>query len=209
MALFTLQNVTFLDILHYPDLEIKQGGATFICGESGSGKSTLLRLFNATVSATTGQICYLGKDIETYETIALRREVLLVGQSVYLFDKSIRENFAAYYAYRDLAAPDEETMREYLDICTAPFSLDSMCNLLSGGERQRVFLAILLSLEPKVLMLDEPTSALDDKTADTLMERIKAHCKERGITRIAASHDRAIAEKYADHIITLKGGALQ
>ena len=207
MVLFTLQDVKFLDIITYPGLEIAEGGATFLCGESGSGKSTLLRLLNGTLSKAAGHIRYRDRDIEDCETIALRREVLLAGQSVYLFDKTIRENFEEYYAYRDLEPPDEETIRAYLDLCLAPFPLDSMCNLLSGGERQRAFLAILLSLEPKVLMLDEPTSALDDKTADGLMERILSHCREQKITLIVVSHDKTLAARYADHTITLEGGS--
>jgi len=207
MALFVLQDVNYKDIVRYPSLTIEAGRATFLCGASGTGKSTLLRLLCGVASATEGRITYLGKGIEDYDPTLLRRDVLLAGQSVYLFDKTIRENFEEFYAYRDLPAPDEETMRTYLDIAAAPFSLDSVCTTLSGGERQRVFLAICLSLCPKVLLLDEPTSALDDNTAAVLMERVKSHCAEQGVTLIVVSHDRAIAERFADEIITLGGGA--
>jgi len=206
MALFTVRNVTYLDVLQYPDLAIAEGGVTFLGGASGSGKSTLLKLLCGVYSATSGRITYRGKRLEDYEPVALRREVLLVGQSVYLFDKSIRENFVEYYAYRDLPPPNEETVREYLEICAAPFPLESMCNLLSGGERQRVFLAIALSFEPSVLLLDEPTSALDDQTADVVMGQVKSHCKARDMTLIVVSHSKAIAEKYADETILLGEG---
>ena len=206
MALFTLQGVKYKDIIQYPDIEISEGSATFICGESGSGKSTLLQLFNGVISATDGKITYLGKDIESYEPIALRRDVLIVSQSVYLFDKSIRDNFNEYYDYRELNALDEETIKNYLDICSAHFDIDTMCSVLSGGERQRVFIAINLSYQSKVLMLDEPTSALDDKNANELMEKIKSYCKTKDITLIVVSHDMAIAGKYADNTIILAGG---
>ena len=207
MALFDLQGVAVQDFAAYPDLEIEAGRVTFFCGASGSGKSTLLRLLNGVTSATRGHVSYRDKQIETYEPTALRREVLLVGQSVYLFDGTIRENFSEFHAYRDLPAPDEATMRAYLDLCVAPFPLESVCNLLSGGERQRVFLAICLSFGPKVLLLDEPTSALDEATARALMGQITAHCKEKGITLLVVSHDRAIAAKYAEDTIFLTGGA--
>ena len=141
MALFALRDVKFRDIIQYPDLTITEGGVTFLCGASGSGKSTLLRLLCGMLPATDGSIFYFDKRIEDYEPVALRREVMLAGQSVYLFDKSIRENFDTYYAYRDLPPPSDETMREHLAICAAPLPLESMCNLLSGGERARVFLA--------------------------------------------------------------------
>ncbi|MCL2569021.1 MAG: ATP-binding cassette domain-containing protein [Oscillospiraceae bacterium] len=205
--LFQLEGVKVQEFAAYSDLEIQAGRVTFLAGASGTGKSTLLRLLNGMISATAGTVRYLGKPIEEYDPVPLRREVLLVGQSVYLFDKSIRENFEMYYAYRDLPAPSEETMRHYLDLCAGPFPLDSVCNLLSGGERQRVFLAICLSLGPKVLLLDEPTSALDDNTSTVLMERVTAYCKKAGITLIVVSHDSALAARFAEETITLGGGA--
>jgi len=206
MALFTITDVHFEHIIHYPDIEIEAGRTTFICGESGSGKSTLLKLLNGVITPTGGCITYLDKNIGEFDPVALRREVLFVGQAVYLFDESIRENFNTYYAYRDLDAPSEAEMEQYLEICAVSLPLDSMCTVLSGGERQRVFHAINLSLGPKVFMMDEPTSALDDKNAKALMENIKAYCDEHGMTLLVVSHDKAIAEQYADRVIFLEGG---
>jgi len=205
MSLFTLKNVNYLNILHYPDLAIPADKATFLCGESGAGKSTLLRLLNGTLSPTAGEVSYLGKPIEDYDPILLRRDILLVGQSVYLFDLSIEDNFKEYYTYRDLPAPSRETMQTYLDLCALPLPLDSMCPNLSGGERQRISLAIHLSLQPKALLLDEPSSALDEKTAEAVLGNIKTHCNKKNITLIVVSHDKGLGALYADDIIVLRG----
>jgi len=204
-----LKNVQYEDILKYPDIEIPETITTFICGESGSGKSTLLKLFNGVLSPSDGSIFYSGKALEEYDPIHLRQKILLVSQSVFLFDKSIKENFDEYRAYRGLDPLREEEIKRYLEICSVDLPLDSMCHVLSGGERQRVFLAINLSLHPKVLMMDEPTSALDDKNANTLMEQVKAHCKANQITLIVVSHDKDLAEIYADHVVTLSSGVRQ
>jgi len=204
--LFALKHVNYQNILRYPDMTIPAGVTTCICGESGSGKSTLLKLLNGVISPTEGEITYSNQTLEAYDPILLRREVLLVSQSVYLFDKSIKDNFNEYYAYRNIDALCEAGMNRYLDICSVSLPLTSMCHVLSGGERQRVFIAINLSYQPKVLMLDEPTSALDDKNATALIEHVKAYCNENQITLIIVSHDKAIAEKYADNIIELAGG---
>jgi len=206
MPLFTLKNVRFRDIIQYPDIEITADKTTFICGESGSGKSTLLKMLNGVISPTEGLITCNGRNIEECETIMLRRENLLVGQSVYLFDRSIKENFDQYYAYRGLEPVSEQTVESYLEICAVKLPLNSMCGVLSGGERHRIFIAVNLSYQPKVLMIDEPTSALDDKNANALMRNLKSHCKASGITLIVVSHDREIAGQYADEIITLGGG---
>jgi putative ABC transport system ATP-binding protein len=52
--------------------------------------------------------------------------------------------------------------------------------------------------------MDEPTSALDDKNAAALMKNIKSYCAQNKITLIVVSHDKAIADKYADNIVFLQ-----
>ena len=205
--LIQLKKVNFKNIIQYPDIEIEAEKVTFICGGSGSGKSTLLKLINGSASPTSGEIFIEDDNILNLDTIRLRKEFLLAGQSVYLFDKTIRENFEEFYKYRDLPAPSEKDMKFYLEICCADFPLDSLCTIMSGGERQRVYLAVCLSLSPKVLMLDEPSSALDSVTADLLMQNLTAYCKENHITLLVVSHDKSLADRFGDRIITMEGGS--
>jgi putative ABC transport system ATP-binding protein len=202
MSLFKLENVNYKGILSYNNIEIS-GGMTFICGESGCGKSTLLKLLNGVISPCSGDVCYNDKNILDYEPISLRREVLLVGQATELFNMTIKENFHEYYRYLDLTPVSDEAIQEVLELCCVNLPLESDCSVLSGGEKHRVFIAINLSLfnstRTKVLMLDEPTSALDDATASSLITNIKSHFD----SVIIVSHDRTIANQYADRIITL------
>ncbi len=200
-----LDHVNFENLIDYPDIEIESGRITFICGRSGCGKSTLLRLLNGTVSPQGGGIFFDGRNIDDFDTVALRKELLLVGQTVYLFDSTIKENFEEFWRYRELPVPSDEEIRSFLSICCADFPLDMSCTSMSGGERQRVYIAIYLSFMPKVLMLDEPTSALDLKTSVLMMENLVSYCKENRITMIVVSHDKALAERFADKIIVLEG----
>jgi putative ABC transport system ATP-binding protein len=206
VSLFSLNNVNFKDILHYPHLEIAEGVVTFVCGESGCGKSTLLKLLGGTVSADGGEVLYRGKSVESYNPVELRREVLLCGQAAYLFAGSVRDNFAEYYRYRDLPCLADNEINLFLEICAARFPLDAPCATMSGGECQRVFTAICLSFRPAVLLLDEPTSALDDETAAAVMAGICGYCQENGITLVVVSHNRALAERFAGRVIVLEGG---
>ena len=159
---------------------------------------------------------YNAKDISTYDTLLLRREVFLAGQSAYLFDASIQNNFNEYSGYlsakhRNIKeSVSREAIQEYLDICCVNLPLDSDCKVLSGGERQRVFMAINLyvaATTAKVIMLDEPTSALDSDTADLIIANIKSYCERTKRTLIVVSHDRTIADKYADNMIVLESRA--
>lgn len=197
------KDLVFNKLIYYKDIKIEKNKATFIVGKSGTGKSTLLKLFNGTLSPSSGSINYLGKDINEIDTILLRQELLLVSQSLYLFDSSIKENFKQYYSYRDMTPPTDDEIKYFLDLCSVPFSIDSDCTIMSGGERQRVYIAIFLSLKPKVLMLDEPTSALDKQTSTIVMKNILDYCKENKITVVAVSHDANLTEKFAENIITI------
>ncbi len=197
-------SVSFRSFLRYPDISIETGKATFLIGASGSGKSTLLKLFNGTQSPDSGEVYYRGKAIASLDTVELRREVLLVGQSVYLFPGTIQDNFRSYYAYREADPPPESRILQYLSLCCAEFPLDADCESMSGGERQRIYLAIALSLHPRILMLDEPTSALDEQTAGALLSNIKRFCIEEGITLIVISHDAKLTNRFADQVIHLK-----
>lgn len=203
-AVLSANKVNFKQMIHYPLVEIEKDAVTFISGDSGCGKSTLLKLFNGTLSPDSGTLYYCGQNISEMDTIALRREVLLVDQSIFLFDQSIRENFNSYYGYRGLPSISEEKMNLYLNLCCADFPLDKDCILLSGGERQRVYLSIFLSFLPKVLMLDEPTSALDPNTATEVLSRVFGFCRQKEITPVVVSHDKEIVHQFAQKNVRLK-----
>jgi len=202
MSLFLLEDVKYKNI-KYPKIEIEDKQISFICGESGTGKSTLLKLLNGVITAESGKITYLNNLIESYDSIDLRKEAMLVGQTVYLFDKTIRENFYEYYDFRCIDKPSDEEIRKYLKISCIDFSLDTVCTTMSGGERQRVYIAICLSMLPKTIMFDEPTSALDECTSDRLLNNIIEFCKTMDMSVVVISHNKALADRYAENLIYL------
>lgn len=197
------KDLAFQDMIHYDEIQIPSNKVNFIVGSSGTGKSTLLRLFNGTLSPSAGTIYYGDQDIADFDTIELRKEILLISQSTYLFDGSIEDNFHQFYDYRGLNAPAPEEMKHFLEICCIPFDLDKDCTTMSGGERQRVYIAIFLSFQPKIIMLDEPTSALDKENSHNVIQNVLSFCKEKEITVIIVSHDPNLTETFAENIITI------
>lgn len=198
------KDLSYNTMIHYKDISILQNKVNFIVGSSGIGKSTLLRLFNGTLSPSSGNILYKGEDISEINTIDLRKEVLLISQSVYLFDMNIRDNFKQFYEYRGMTAPSDEIMLEFLAMCNITFPLDKDCMTMSGGERQRVYIAIYVSFLPKVIMLDEPTSALDKENSHQVIQNVIEFCKKKGITVIIVSHDIAVTESFTENLITIE-----
>lgn len=203
-TIISLRGVEFRGIISYPQIDIARGAPTFICGESGCGKSTLLRLINATLSPDKGEIIFNGRDISKMNAVELRRQAILVSQNVFLFDGTVGENFDTFRRYRDMPPLDGGEIAELLKICCAPFSADADCTTMSGGERQRVYAAVCLSFRPEVIMMDEPTSALDETTSGQFMERVCRFCAAGGITPVVVSHDRKLADRFAENVINLE-----
>jgi putative ABC transport system ATP-binding protein len=82
---------------------------------------------------------------------------------------------------------------------------------LSGGEQQRAAIARALVNQPAILLADEPTGNLDSKTGEEIMKLIaEIHRPPSGPGRtiIMVTHERALAERYADRIVTLSDGAI-
>lgn len=197
--------LSFMDFIRYPDMRIPTEKVTFITGESGTGKSTLLRLFNNSLSSSSGSVYYRGTDILSIDPVELRRSVLLVGQSVFLFDDTITGNVEQFFAYRGEGLPETSSIQECLSVCRADFSPAVDCTTLSGGERQRVYLALFLAMDSDILMLDEPTSALDGANGRQVMENIASFCRDRGRTLVVVSHDENLVERFAEHRVVLAG----
>ncbi len=205
--MFHTKDLQFQSFLSYPDVHIPKYKITCIYGESGCGKSTLLKLFNKTLPYTNGNIYYNDASLDTYESIALRKEVKLISQHAFLFTGTILENFEYFYsycAYTPIASIDK--MKYFLSLVGISLDVHSDCSTLSGGEKQRVYIAICLSMESKVLLLDEPTSALDNKSAQTLLVNLKKYVLENKLTCIIVSHDIALMRCFADSFIHLKRG---
>jgi len=198
------KNLSFKSILKYPDISIPHGRATFITGPSGGGKSTLLKLFNSMLNPSSGEVFYDGQNIAILDTITLRQKVLLIGQGVFLFDNTVRDNFLQFYDCRELPPPSDEKIKEFLDICCAPFPLDTPCTNMSGGERHRVYMAVCTSFMPEVLMLDEPTSALDSENSYQVMRNIVDLCHNNNITLIVVSHDQKLTDMFSENTIEIK-----
>lgn len=201
--LFQASNLTYKANLTYKDVNIQRGMINFIVGESGSGKSTFLKLLNQSINPTSGELLYKGKPLGEYDPIALRREVSLVSQEVFLFDESINDNFKTFYTLRQKPMPKAEYVKYIANLCCVNVPLEQSASTLSGGERQRVYISIFLSLCPSVIMLDEPTSALDEKNSHEMMKNIITFCKEENIELVIVSHNKAIVDEFCEHKIEI------
>lgn len=194
------------------NLEIPAGIFCAILGPSGVGKSTMADLITRYLDPDEGRILIDGRDIRELNLSDLRREVLLVDQTPYLFNCSIADNIAFACPDATRAAIEAAGRAAGLDefMRRLPEGYETKCGerglALSAGERQRIALARALLRRPSVLILDEPTSALDSNTEKLIASSLRAAMPEA--TLIVITHRPALAE-IADAIITIEGGRAQ
>jgi putative ABC transport system ATP-binding protein len=178
-------------------------GASCVAGPSGSGKSTLLRLLDRLADPDSGTVRYRGRDVRSYDPLALRREVCLVPQLPAPLEGTVADN--VLYGVR-LAGGDADVSR-LLELCGLDRSFAGRdASQLSVGEQQRVMLARALALEPAVLLLDEPTSALDEAARDAVERTLADLRTQLDVSYVLVTHDFEQAMRLADWVLRLELG---
>jgi len=205
---FTLKEVKFNDILYIKELTIAEKKTTAMVGKSGSGKTTLLKLLNKLISPDSGTIYYRDTPLETIDSVALRREVVMMPQTPVIFEGNIRENLLIGLKFSEKKLSPDGRLMSVLQAVGLDKKLDEPAHLLSGGEKQRLALARLMLMVPRVWLLDEPSSALDKETEDEVMKKIMDFGKRNGSTIIFVTHSTPMAEKYAEEIIEIENGEI-
>jgi putative ABC transport system ATP-binding protein len=205
-VLFELRDVSLRRgerrVLSSVDVDVPVG-ATAIVGPSGAGKSTLLRLLDRLADPDAGTISYRGRPLDSYDPLALRREVALVPQLPALLEGTVESN-VAYAA--SLAGKEVEAGRCLRLAGLDPGFARRDVAKLSVGEQQRAMLARALAQEPAVLLLDEPTSALDHAARDAIEATLVQLRRELEISLVLVSHDPEQARRLGDWVVRMEEG---
>jgi putative ABC transport system ATP-binding protein len=195
-------------------LDVRSGEFVALLGSSGSGKSTLLNLMAGLDRPTGGAIFANGKDLSTLNSLELARyrsrTVGMVFQSFNLLPRmTLEENveLPLRLAEVDRAERGARVM-EALERVRLEKRLTHRPSEMSGGEQQRAALARALVNRPTLLFADEPTGNLDSATGESIMLLLKEIQQKLGMTIVMVTHERPLAEKFADRIVSLADGKL-
>ena len=185
------------------------GKLTALVGPSGSGKTTIVNLILRFYDVERGKIAVDGQDIRQVSRHSLRRHLAYVGQDVFLFRGTIRDNIA----FGKPGASEEEIVAAAKGayahdfIMTFPRGYDTPVGehglQLSGGQRQRVAIARALIKDAPIILLDEATAALDSESELQVREAMEHLCQGR--TTVAIAH-RLHTVSHADRIYVIEEG---
>jgi putative ABC transport system ATP-binding protein len=209
-SVFTLTNVSYRQILTIPALKIPAGSLFSITGKSGSGKTTLLKLLNNLISCEEGgAVFYYDRNVLSIDPVSLRRRVVMIPQSPYIFPGTVRDNIRLAFHFNRKEVPGQGVMENLLNHLDLPGFIDKETFNLSGGEKQRLALSRALLLDPETLLLDEPTAALDAENAEAVIKYLSCWAHNPGKSVVIISHDGALISSYADAVLSLSKGRLQ
>ena len=194
-------------------LVVVQNEFLALLGSSGSGKSTLLNLIGGLDRPTSGSIVSNGQDIASLSSPDLaryrRNTVGMVFQSFNLLTRmTLEENVELPLRLAEVDhAKRAGRVREALERVRLTHRLGHRPVELSGGEQQRVAIARALVNRPKILLADEPTGNLDSATGEAILTLLQEQTKY-GMTVVMVTHERALAEKFADRLAIMGDGKL-
>jgi putative ABC transport system ATP-binding protein len=191
---------------------VAEGEFVAIQGTSGSGKSTLLNLLGGLDSPTSGEILFDSQSLAplTKKQMARyrRHSVGMIFQNFNLIPTmTAGENVRLALAFGGLRGlPRRQRADELLERVGLADRAAHRPGELSGGEQQRVAIARALANRPRVLLADEPTGNLDSTRAHELLALLREMVERDKLTVLLVTHDRELAQSFADRIILMKDG---
>ena len=195
-------------------LQIAAGEFVALLGASGSGKSSLLNLLAGLDSPSSGSVIVEGQSLAglSREQLAKyrRHTVGMVFQSFNLIPSmSVLENVELPLRFAEVERTKRAAMASSaLERVGLSGRLQHRPIELSGGEQQRVAMARALMNQPHILLADEPTGNLDSRTGTEVMELIRHLNESLKMTVVLVTHERDLAEKYANRLIFLADGKM-
>lgn len=195
-------------------LAAKRGEFIALLGASGSGKSTLLNLIAGLDRPDSGAIVVEGENLATLDSQQLaqyrRHTVGMVFQSFNLVpNMTLYENVELPMRFAEVRRRERKARaREALERVGLSDRMKHRPSEMSGGEQQRAALARALVNEPKLLLADEPTGNLDSKTGTEILDLIRDLNRTLQMTVVMVTHERSLAERYANRLVFLGDGKL-
>lgn len=202
-------------------LEIQPKTFTSIIGPNGAGKTTYFNLISGLLKPSAGQVFFKGQDITNLSPeMRVRMGMGRCFQITNVFPNlttlenvrlAVQAKAGIYYNifkhYKSLKNLQEKAM-EVLETVSLTDKAFSLARNLSHGEKRKLEIAIVLALEPEILLLDEPTAGMSLEEVPIILEML-AQIKAKGNnTILLVEHKMDMVLSLSDQLIVLFNGRL-
>lgn len=203
------------------NLKIPNGKFVSIIGPNGAGKTTLFNLLSGQLTPTQGEIFFKGKNITKLSPASRTR--LGIGRSFQLTnifpELSVLENVRIavqskekeYYGILPRPSKFRFQVEKALEILKVIFLQDKqdvLAKNLAHGEKRKLEIAMLLALDPDLILLDEPTAGISIDEVPALLKVIENIKKDSNTTVILIEHKMDMVLHLSDYLIVLINGEL-
>ncbi len=194
------------------DLSVARGEFVTIVGASGSGKTTLLNMIGGLDVPTEGEVIVDGVSLaglrEEQLAVFRRKKVGFIFQNYNLVPTlTVKENIL-FPLELDGSTPNEDYLKEVVDLLGLGERLHAYPAALSGGQQQRVAIARTLVSEPSVILADEPTGNLDSRNGQNVAGLLKMTAELYHRTLVMITHNQELAQ-LADRVLYMEDGKLR
>jgi ATP-binding cassette, subfamily B, multidrug efflux pump len=200
---FVLKNVSF---------KVESGKTLAIVGATGAGKTSIISVLSKFYDIQKGHVLVDDKDIRQWQLQALRSQIALVLQDVFLFSGSIMDNITLHNESisreQVIHAANVAGVNGFIEKLPGGYDYNVMERgaTLSLGQRQLISFVRALVFNPKILILDEATSSIDTESEMLIQNAINKLVTNR--TSIIIAHRLSTIQK-ADSIIVLEHGEIK
>lgn len=191
-------------VLNNISLSVEEGEIFGLLGPSGAGKTTLIKMLIGLLSATSGNIAILGKELDKKIDESFPSFGMVLDNDG-LYDRLNCYDNLELYARIYSISNRKKVINDLLEKVGLIESSKKSVSNLSKGMRQRLSFARAILHSPKIVFLDEPTSGLDPATTLQIHSMMKM-LKESGTTIFLTTHNMNEAQKMCDHLALLNDG---
>lgn len=187
--------------------ELKKGEILGLLGPNGAGKTTTIQMLLGTLTPTSGEIVYFGKDFFKYRSEILQEVNYASAYSHLPWRLTVEENLQVYarmYGVKDRRRRIDRLLTEFDVSELGRKTMDG----LSAGQKTRVTLCKAFINYPKLILLDEPTASLDPDIAARVRQFLLRQQREYGVSMLFTSHNMAEVTEVCDRVIFLKQGKI-
>ena len=198
-------------VLKNVSMYAEPGQTIALVGPTGAGKTTIVNVLTRFYDIQSGTISIDGMDIKQIKKDALRRQLGIVLQDVFLFSGTVMDNIK----YGNLEATDEDCIAAAKLANADHFirrlpqgyqtKLSERADNLSQGQRQLLSIARAIVADPAILILDEATSSVDTRT-EIQIQKALLNLME-GRTAFVIAH-RLSTIKNADVVLVIRDGEI-
>jgi branched-chain amino acid transport system ATP-binding protein len=206
-----------LRAVHNVNLSVAMGEVHAVIGPNGAGKTTLVNLLSGDIRPSSGRVLYQGRDItgakpfrvaalgigRTYQITNIFPE-FNCRRNCWLAARARKGSALRFFRPADRDAATAQATERALEMTGLLAHADTPANALSYGEQRQLEIAMLLALEPDVLLLDEPLAGMGADESQGVVELIKRLAPDHAVLLI--EHDMDAVFAIADRLTVMVNG---